>query len=64
MLVFEGRSLLAKKKLCQLLFERFQEELQINAIDLEITLIETPLHNLGIRGKSGDDLQFNYSISV
>ena len=64
MLVFEGRSLLAKKKLYQLLFERFQEELQINAIDLEITLIETPLHNWGIRGKSGDYLQLNYSISV
>ncbi|WP_197413387.1 tautomerase family protein [Flavobacterium sp. TMP13] len=58
------RSIVAKKKLYQFLVECFQEELQINPIDLEITLIETPLHNWGIRGKSGDYLQLNYSISA
>lgn len=62
--LFEGRSISSKKKLYQLLFDRFENELDIMPIDLEITLIETPLHNWGIRGKSGDELQLNYKVIV
>lgn len=62
--LFEGRTITSKKKLYQMLFERFENELQISPIDLEITLFETPLYNWGIRGKSGDELLLNYKISI
>jgi len=62
--LFEGRSVEAKKKLYQLIFERFETELGIVPNDVEITLTETPLHNWGIRGKSGDELVLNYKVGV
>lgn len=62
--MFEGRTVEAKKKFYQLLFEHFEKELNIQNIDLEIILSETPTHNWGIRGKSGDELQLNYPINV
>lgn len=61
---FEGRSIEAKKKLYQLLFEKFQNRLQITPLDLEVTIFETPKHNWGIRGKSGDELSLNYNVNV
>ncbi|MEO7044938.1 MAG: tautomerase family protein [Casimicrobiaceae bacterium] len=62
--IFEGRSVEAKKKLHRLLFERFENELGIAIMDLEITIFETPMHNWGIRGKSGDELVLNYKVNV
>ena len=62
--VFEGRSVEAKKKLHRLLFDKFEKELGIVPMDLEITIFETPMHNWGIRGKSGDELQLNYKVNV
>ncbi len=62
--LFEGRSVAAKKALYRLIFERFEKELNIYAVDVEITLTETPLHNWGIRGKSGDELTLNYQVNV
>lgn len=62
--VFEGRTVEAKKKLHRLLFERFEKELNITPMDLEITIFETPMHNWGIRGKSGDELNLNYKVNV
>jgi phenylpyruvate tautomerase PptA (4-oxalocrotonate tautomerase family) len=61
---FEGRSIEAKKKLYQLLFDKFENQLQITPMDLEITIIETPKHNWGIRGKSGDELTLNYKTNI
>ena len=61
---FEGRSIQAKKKLYQLLFEKFENQLQITPMDLEITIFETPKHNWGIRGKSGDELSLNYKVTI
>jgi phenylpyruvate tautomerase PptA (4-oxalocrotonate tautomerase family) len=55
-LMFEGRSPETKKQLIRLLFERFQVELNIAPLDLEITLIETPKANWGVRGLPGDEL--------
>ncbi len=63
-MMFEGRSVASKKKLYQLLFTRFETELGIKPIDLEITLVETPLHNWGIRGKSGDEMVLNYQVNI
>jgi len=62
--VFEGRSVTAKKRLHQLLFTRFEKELAITPMDLEITIFETPMHNWGIRGQSGDELKLNYDVKV
>ena len=62
--LFEGRSVESKKHLYRLIFERFAGKLGINPNDVEITLTETPLHNWGIRGKSGDELILDYKISV
>jgi Tautomerase enzyme len=55
-LMFEGRTAETKKKLIRLLFEQFQSELDIAPLDLEITLIETPKVNWGVRGLPGDEL--------
>jgi phenylpyruvate tautomerase PptA (4-oxalocrotonate tautomerase family) len=62
--MFEGRSMEAKKILYKLIFERFEKELSITSMDVEITLFETPLHNWGIRGKSGDELILNYKVNI
>jgi phenylpyruvate tautomerase PptA (4-oxalocrotonate tautomerase family) len=62
--LFEGRSMEAKKALYQLIFSRFEQLLAISPNDIEITLTETPLHNWGIRGKSGDELVLDYKIAV
>ncbi len=62
--IFEGRSVEAKKKLYKLIFARFEKELSITPMDVEITLFETPLHNWGIRGMSGDELTLNYKVNI
>jgi phenylpyruvate tautomerase PptA (4-oxalocrotonate tautomerase family) len=62
--VFEGRSIEAKKNLHRLLFDKFEHELGIVPMDLEITIFESPMHNWGIRGKSGDELVLNYKVNV
>ena len=62
--LFEGRSVVAKKKLYALLFERCETQIGIAPVDLEITLTETPRHNWGIRGAPGDELGLDYKIEV
>ena len=63
-LLFEGRSIAAKKSLYQLLFECLKDKLDIASLDVEIVLIETPRHNWGIRGVAGDELELNYKANV
>lgn len=62
--MFEGRSVGAKKNLIRLLFQRFESELGLAPIDLEITIFETPAHNWGFRGLPGDEHTLNYKIDV
>jgi phenylpyruvate tautomerase PptA (4-oxalocrotonate tautomerase family) len=62
--IFEGRTVEAKKKLIQLIFERFEKELAISPIDVEITIFETPMSNWGIRGKSADELILDYKVNI
>jgi Tautomerase enzyme len=62
--MFEGRSVEARKKLIRLLFARFEAELGIGPMDLEITIFETPKHNWGFRGLPGDEHTLNYRVEV
>jgi phenylpyruvate tautomerase PptA (4-oxalocrotonate tautomerase family) len=63
-ILFEGRSVEAKKKLFALLFERFEMHLGISRTDLEIVLLESARHNWGIRGSPGDELELTYKVGV
>ncbi|KOS68889.1 4-oxalocrotonate tautomerase [Lysinibacillus contaminans] len=62
--MFEGRTIEAKKKLINLLFERIGSKLHITPEDIEITIFETPKHNWGIRGLPGDELELYYKVTV
>ena len=62
-IMFQGRSVEAKKKLIRTLFERlgragFQNQ------DVEITILESPKHDWGIRGVPGDELTLSYRVEV
>ena len=63
-LMFEGRSIEAKKTFIRLLYERATEQLKLAPIDLELTFIETPRHNWGIRGVPGDELAIGYKVEI
>jgi hypothetical protein len=63
-LMFEGRTVEAKKTFIRLLYQRAAERLQLAPIDLELTFIETPRHNWGIRGVPGDELALDYKVEV
>lgn len=62
--MFEGRTVEAKKALIRLLFERLKASLDLDPVDLEITIFETPRHNWGIRGYHGDEMPLNYKVDV
>ena len=62
--MFEGRSVETKKRLIRLLFERIHAELGVSNQDVEVTITETPRHNWGFRGASGDETILNYKIEV
>ena len=60
--LFEGRSLEVRKQLIRLLIARLSAGLGLAPDDIEITLIETPRANWGIRGLPGDELGLNYVV--
>ena len=62
--LFEGRSIEAKKAFIRRLYERAKAELDLDPVDLEITLFETPRANWGIRGLPGDELTLGYKVDV
>ena len=55
-LMFAGRTVATKKALYRDLYDRFERDLGISPVDLEIIVIETPQHDWGIRGLPGDEL--------
>lgn len=61
-LLFEGRTTATKKALYQRLYRDFADHLQIESVDLEVTLVETPRHDWAIRGQAGDDLTLTYVV--
>lgn len=62
--IFEGRTVESKKKLINLIYSKLKDKLNIEGIDIEITIFETPKHNWGIRGLPGDELVLNYKVEV
>ena len=62
--MFEGRSVEAKKELIRGIYKNLDAVAGISSNDVEITIIETPKHNWGIRGKPGDELTLNYKVEV
>jgi phenylpyruvate tautomerase PptA (4-oxalocrotonate tautomerase family) len=62
--LFEGRTVEARKRLIHLLFERITAATGISAADVEITLTETPRHNWGFRGQTGDEVGLDYKVNV
>ena len=63
-IIFEGRSVETKKKLIRLLYEKLAKTADIAPQNLEITIIETPKANWGIRGICGDELELNYRVDI
>ncbi|MGC1307866.1 MAG: tautomerase family protein [Phormidesmis sp.] len=62
--MFEGRSVAAKKELTKLIFEQVTAHLNIAVEDIEIVMFELPKHNWGIRGIPGDELVLDYQTDV
>jgi phenylpyruvate tautomerase PptA (4-oxalocrotonate tautomerase family) len=62
--MFEGRSTEAKKNLIRLLYQKIEQTTGITPQDLEITILETPKCNWGIRGIPGDELRLNYQVDI
>ncbi|POM26203.1 Tautomerase enzyme [Actinomadura rubteroloni] len=60
---FEGRGDAGKRALIRSLYDRVVPALGITADDLELTIIETPRQNWGIRGMAGDELTLTYSVT-
>jgi len=63
-MLISGRTIETRKRLVRRLFERFESELGIAPVDLEITLIESEPANWGFRGLHGDEAQLSYAIKV
>ncbi len=62
--MFAGRSVTSKKKLIALLFQRTFDSLGIPPEDLEITILESPKSDWGIRGVPADELNLNYRVEL
>lgn len=63
-IMFEGRSVAAKKSLIRLIYEKVASATDITPQDLEIAILETPQCNWGIRGIPGDELKLGYKADV
>lgn len=63
-MMIEGRTVETKKKLIHRLYERISEQLGLAVTDLEICILESPAHNWGFRGMTGDEIQLSYKINV
>ncbi len=63
-MMIEGRTIETKKKLIHLLYERIGEQLGLAVTDVEICILESPGHNWGFRGMTGDEIQLSYKINV
>ena len=62
--MIEGRTVETKKNLIKMIFREVSEQLQISSTDIEVCILESPAHNWGFRGKTGDEISLDYKINV
>lgn len=62
--LFAGRSSEVKKALIRMIFKNIEQTCGIVAQDIEITIVETPKENWGIRGMCGDELTLTYKVEL
>ncbi|GAA2600628.1 tautomerase family protein [Actinomadura fulvescens] len=63
-LCFTGRGEDAKRALIRTFYERLCAALDLGAADLELTIIEMPAVNWGIRGVPADELTLSYPVEL
>lgn len=63
-LMFEGRSDAAKRACLRALMEEIPNATGVPVNAVEITFIETPMANWGIRGKVADELVLTYKVNT
>jgi phenylpyruvate tautomerase PptA (4-oxalocrotonate tautomerase family) len=63
-IMMEGRTIDTKKKLIHRIYNVVCHELNLAVTDLEICILESPPHNWGFRGMTGDEVKLNYTITV
>jgi len=63
-IMFEGRSTETKKNLIRLLYQKIFKTIGIAPQDVEITIMETPRSNWGVRGVPGDELDLDYKVDT
>lgn len=63
-IMMEGRTVETKKNLIHLLYERINAQVGLAVTDVEICILESPAHNWGFRGITGDEIQLNYKINI
>lgn len=63
-MMMEGRTVETKKKLIHLLYQRLGEQMNLAASDVEICILESPAHNWGFRGMTGDEVTLSYTVNV
>ncbi len=62
--MISGRAIDTKKSLIKMLFEKISNQLDISKNDIEFLILESPKHNWGFRGMTGDEISLNYKIEV
>jgi phenylpyruvate tautomerase PptA (4-oxalocrotonate tautomerase family) len=63
-IMFTGRTREVRKALLRALMEDLSQGLGISATDIEITILESPRENWGIRGQHGDEMTLNYKVEI
>jgi phenylpyruvate tautomerase PptA (4-oxalocrotonate tautomerase family) len=62
--MFTGRSTAVRKALIRAVMDDLSQHLSLDPNDIEITLLESPRENWGIRGQHGDEMQLPYKVEV
>jgi phenylpyruvate tautomerase PptA (4-oxalocrotonate tautomerase family) len=62
--MFSGRTLATRKALVRTLMDELASGLSLSKDDIEVTILESPRENWGIRGQHGDELALPYKVEL
>lgn len=62
--MFTGRTLATRKALVRALLDELTQGLGLHPNDVEVTIVESPRENWGIRGQHGDELALGYKVET